>query len=432
MSLTTIEQLLENKIGLRVDTVGSDTIASAIRRRMEECEISDNTTYLTYLNTSGKEWDELIEAVVVPETWFFRNQESFTFLSQYVKTEWIPKHKNDVLQVLSVPCSTGEEPYSIAMTVMEVGLPKGCFSIDAVDISCRGLHKAKYGVYGQESFRRQDMFSFRERYFTLIPEGYQIDSSIRDSVRFIQGNLLENHIFSETKPYDIIFCRNLLIYLSPSARKKVIDVIDRLLIETGILFVGHAERPLFQAPGFVSITVPGVFAYYRTGYWDESRLCQQHRKPQRLERRKGLRDIFLPPQSGPVPSRVSPKSVVTNTKPSVFIEQRKPLDETVRILSAARGKADQGNLEEALKLCGKVLARNAAHVQANFLMGLIYQALGNDTQAENYFNKTIYLDPNHHEALYYLALIMEDRGEYVMANQLRRRIQRIYQRTMKD
>ena len=94
--------------------------------------------------------------------------------------------------------------------------------------------------------------------------------------------------------------------------------------------------------------------------------------------------------------------------------------------------ADQGNLKEALNLCGEVLTKNATHVQAHFLMGLVYQALKNDTQAEECFNKTIYLDPNHHEALYYLALIKEDHGEYNTAKQLRQRIQRIYQRTQRD
>ena len=149
--LTAIEQLLEKKIGLSTDTVGADTVASAVRRRMEECGIDDSAAYLEYLNTSTKEWDELLEAVIVPETWFFRNGESFTFLGRYVKSQWMPKNKNDILRALSIPCSTGEEPYSMAMTFMDAGLPNDRFSIDAVDISNKGLRKAEQGVYGQES-----------------------------------------------------------------------------------------------------------------------------------------------------------------------------------------------------------------------------------------------------------------------------------------
>lgn len=459
--MTTIERLLQAKIGLSVDTVGADTIASAVRRRMDECGICDDGAYLEYLASSSKEWDELIEAVIVPETWFFRNGESFTFLGRYVKSEWLPKSNNNTLRALSVPCSTGEEPYSMAMTFLDAGLPHDRFSIDAVDISNKGLNKAKQGVYGQESFRNQGMLPFRDQYFTSIADGYQIDSSIKQSVQFVWGNLLNEKILSDAKPYDIIFCRNLLIYLTPSAIKTVISFLDRLLAETGILFVGHAERPLFQVSKFTPITIPGVFAYYRTGQLDECRICHQsRRKTERFERRKRPRRVVLSrksPLEGPVlrPSMESPlnrveglgvasvereqrerapkRGTTTNNQLlPVFIEHRRAPDTSLKMLDTARELADQGNLKEALKMCGEVLAKSATHVQAHFLMGLIYQALKNDTQAEECFHKTIYLDPNHHEALYYLALINEERGEHNTAKQLRQRIQRIYQRTQKD
>jgi chemotaxis protein methyltransferase WspC len=361
----------------------------------------------------------------------------------------MPKNKNNRLHALSVPCSTGEEPYSMAMMFLDAGLPNDRFSIDAVDISNKGLSKAKQGIYGQESFRNQDMLPFRDRYFTSIADGYQIDSSVKKTVRFVRGNLLNDKILSDAEPYDIIFCRNLLIYLTPSAIKNVISVLDRLLVETGILFVGHAERPLFQTSEFTPITNPGVFAYYRTGRLNGRQICRPaHRKTERFERRKRSRRVSVSSQPVAVSSGVpfleddqregSPKKVITNrviidNQPSaVFIEHRRAPDESIKMLDAARDLADQGNLKEALNLCGEVLTKNATHVQAHFLMGLVYQALKNDTQAEECFNKTIYLDPNHHEALYYLALIKEDHGEYNTAKQLRQRIQRIYQRTQRD
>lgn len=449
MLLTTIEHLLEAKIGLSVDTIGADTIASAVRRRMDKCGICNNGNYLEYLNTSNTEWNELIEAVIVPETWFFRNGESFIFLGRYVKSEWMPKNKNSRLRALSVPCATGEEPYSLAMTFLDAGLPNDRFSIEAVDISSKGLHKAKQGIYGQESFRNQATLSFRDRYFTPIADGYQIDSSVKKSVRFVWGNLLNDKILADVKPYDIIFCRNLLIYLTPLAIKDVLNTLDRVLAETGILFVGHAERPLFQTSEFTPITTPGVFAYYRTGRLNERQICRPaHRKTERFERRKGSRRVSVSSQPVAVSSGVSspeddqrgrsPKRVLTNRiiidnqPPAVFIEHRGVPDKSLKMLDAARDLADQGNLKDALKLCGEVLTKNATHVQAYFLMGLIYQALNNDTQAEECFNKTIYLDPNHHEALYYLALINEERGEHNTAKQLRQRIQRIYQRSQRD
>jgi len=433
-SLATIELVLEEKIGLSAEMVGSEAIGSIVRRRMEECRISDSADYLAYLQTSHAEWDELVEAVVVPETWFFRNEESFTFLGQYVRTEWLPKNKSGLLRVMSAPCSTGEEPYSIAMTLLEAGLLPTRFVIDAVDISRKGLHKAQQGVYGPESFRRQDTFAFRERYFKATADGYRLDESIKNSVRFIWGNLLEDNFFSDAEPYNIIFCRNLLIYLSSSAKKKVIGVINRLLAATGILFVGHAERSLFQDPELVSITIPGVFAYHRVGRVDNGRLRQQNRKPQHFERRKSRPIHVLPeaPQPVAISAGISPKDEATNTELPVAVEHRKTPDEIIKTLDTARSLADQGDLKKALELCEHVLEQNAAHVQAYFLRGLIYQALNDYPRAEESFNKTIYLDPNHHEALYYLALIMEDHGERETADRLRQRIQRIHQRAVNN
>jgi chemotaxis protein methyltransferase WspC len=91
--------------------------------------------------------------------------------------------------------------------------------------------------------------------------------------------------------------------------------------------------------------------------------------------------------------------------------------------------ADQGELQQALQLCEQVLTNNAADLQAHFLEGLIYQALRDNQRAEECFNKTLYLDPNHHEALFYLAFIKEDQGEHTLARRLRERIKRIHQRT---
>lgn len=447
MSLKAIERLLEQKIGLSVETVGADAVGTVIRRRMAECQAHDETAYLRYLSEHDVEWDELIEAVVVPETWFFRNEESFIFLGRYLKTEWIKQHPGRHIRALSIPCSTGEEPYSIAMTFLEAGLTPEQFEIDAIDISRKALSKAETGIYGPQSFRRHDTLPLRERYFLEEDDGcFRIRTVLRNTVRYTHGNLLDKKILSGVPSYDIVFCRNLLIYLSASARQHVSRTIDRVLAKTGILFVGHAERPLFQAKNFVAVTIPGVFAYYRTGQLDECKICGERRPMQRFERRKTTRISVSQSsshqtqaklsvlKSSPVQEEESRQNEIPQPQeqPSaMLIERRKPPDPIIQRLDMARDLADQGNLQEALHLCDAVLTENAAHVQAHFLMGLIYLALKDDAHAENSFNKTIYLDPEHHEALYHLALIMEDQGHEERAKNLRQRIHRIYQRTQK-
>ncbi len=454
MPLKTIERLLEEKIGLSVETIGVDAITSVINRRMAECNLRDHSAYVRYLAEHEAEWEDLIEAVVVPETWFFRNEESFVFLERYVKTEWTRQHPASTIRALSIPCSSGEEPYSIAMTFVEAGLSTEQFVIDAVDISQKALAKAKKGIYGPESFRRHDTLPLRDQYFVVADDGsFHIQQQLRSTVRWLHGNLLNEYILQSAPSYDVVFCRNLLIYLSVLARNRVSATINRLLARRGLLFVGHAERPLFQAENFVAVTMPGVFAYYREGQLDEGVICGEQHPAQPFERRRTSRftvprqniskhQAAVPPSPPPPPPpppakpeierRRPPSSSQPGSQPPAVIERRKPRNPTMQQLDAARELADQGNLDEALHLCDAVLAENAAHVQAHFLMGLVYQALKDESRAEKSFNKTIYLDPDHHEALYYLALMMEERGQHEKAKQLRERIHRIYQRMQKD
>lgn len=466
MSLTIIESLLEKKIGLSAETIGSDTIGKAIQRRMSDCGIFDSKAYFDYLLTSEKEWDELIEMVVVPETWFFRNKESFAFLARYVRSEWLPTSKDQVLRILSLPCSTGEEPYSVAMTLMDTSLPKEIgkdrFYIAAMDISNRALEKAKSGVYGEESFRGKNL-SFRERYFdqTSHTSGkiskFIIKKSVSSMVHFKKGNLVDDEILIYEKQYDIILCRNVLIYLSSSGKKRAMHIIEQLLAKKGILFVGHVERPFVcdspEKDQFEWIRQPGVFACRRE---DAPASTRNSGITDQEQRRRGYAFINKPlpgPASVQEPGRnrarydqvsksqrPAGRRSVTNHRFSEYTRnglkpspaEKKPVSGTVQdlvsdmnILDAAQRLADQGSLNEALTLCEECLSKDAFHIQAYFLMGLICHAQDDEERAEKYFNKAVYLDPNHYEALNHLAFIMEHRGDRAKADQLRQRAQRI-------
>lgn len=238
-----IEALLRQNIGLDANTIGYSTIARAVNQRMAACGLSDTNSYLIRLQTSTQELEELIENAIVPETWFFRDREPFVFLHRYAIADWWPKHPNGVLRVLSVPCSTGEEPYSIAIALLESGLTPKQFCIDAVDISKKSLIKARQGVYSKNSFRGENLalpnftgttaaskngFSWRERYFEQTADGYQLCDLVKSKVNFIHGNLLERSFLIGKNSYDVIFCRNVLIYFDSSARERTVNILDRL------------------------------------------------------------------------------------------------------------------------------------------------------------------------------------------------------------
>lgn len=424
MSLKAIESLLEKRIGLSVDAIGRETVAKAVSRRMEDCGLADAEAYLSFLDTSKVELEELIEAVVVPETWFFRNKESFDFLGRYAFQKWLPQHRRDVLRLLSIASSTGEEPYSMAMALLEAGLKSGNFHVDAVDISTKALNRAKLGIYYKASFRGKHL-SFRERYFKKAGEVHEINALVKNTVRFIKGNLLDAGLLANETKYDVVFCRNLLIYLTSSARRVAMDVVGKLLNNTGLLFVGHAERPIVVEPGLEWIREPGVFAFRRTDQQPERQPPVRIKKIGIFERRNH-KTVSLPrPRSpGPPPDSLSIHSGVDQTTYPLK-DRRQARTDYINLLDRARSLADQGALDEALDMCERCLKEDAFHPQAHFLKGLIHQARGNQPSAEDCFNKVVYLDPNHHEALSYLTFIAKDRGDLERAARLQKRVQRI-------
>ena len=422
MSLSVIESLLEKRIGLSTESVSSDIIAKAVQSRMQARGIAALDAYLAELRAAPAEWAELIELSIIPETWFFRNHQSFQFLRRCLKTDWLPLRSSRQFRALSLPCSTGEEPYSIGITALESGLPEQAITIDAVDVSAKSLQKACAGLYGKESFRNKELdATLRQRYFSEVNGKFQIQEHVRRIVRFQQGNLLDSTLLAGEKAYDVIFCRNVLIYLGSAAKQATIRLLDRLLAETGILFVGHAERPAFADTPFEWVQEPSVFACRRPKIIQPQALA--------LQASAALKEL---PAAAPLPTptferrkQPPPAPAITPKATAPIVDRRQQTDQTAAVLNNARLLADQGQLNAAMTLCDDVLKTCPAHVQAHFLKGLIYQALRDEYKAEEWFNKTVYLDRTHDEALSYLAVLADYRGERERAALLRQRIERI-------
>ncbi len=241
-----IEELLTSRIGLDPVSMGPHLIVRAARRRMAELGMADLGEYAAHVLGSEAEQQALIEEVVVPESWFFRDERPFRWLADHVRERWIAAPWRSPLRALSVPCAGGQEPYSIAIALLDAGLPRGRLHIDAVDVSTRLLDVARRGIYSANAFRGAEQGRWT-RHFRRIPEGYEIDPAIRSTVRFARGNILDPALLAGSPAYDVVFCRNLLIYLGASAREGVLATLDRLLVDDGVLFIGHADR--LDAPG---------------------------------------------------------------------------------------------------------------------------------------------------------------------------------------
>ncbi|WP_413174256.1 CheR family methyltransferase [Anabaena azotica] len=400
------EVLLTKKIGLDPNSIGSDAIARAIEQRMLECRITNINSYLEIIQTYPQEWDALIDALIIPETWFFRERESFKYLQQYVASEWLTNHKNSVLRVLSVPCSTGEEPYSIAIALLEAGLNPARFHIDAIDISKKCLLTAQRAIYNQYSFRGNPL-SFQERYFQRHETGYYLHEQVKSTVHFMHGNLAQPDFLMGMPPYNIIFCRNLLIYFDITAKERTIRILERLLNPDGLLFVGHAEASSLLNSRFVSIRHSLTFAYRKSALDHLAIKTKEHKNTHQNHR---VIHSKRPIISHKLKPNTTPKASTTN------------------LLENAKNLADQGHLPAAIELCNDYIKQNKISVEAYVLLGQLQQAMGKNEDSLQSFQKAIYLQPTHQEALTHLALLKENQGDVVSANILWQRIQRLQHR----
>ena len=421
--LSGIERILEDRIGLDPVSVGPQLILRAARQRMNELGLDDMAAYERWVRQSESELQALIEGVVVSESWFFRDERPYHWFREYVSRRWLSDLLRPPLRILSLPCAGGEEPYSIAITLRDLGLPAHRFHIDAVDVSAHRLAMARRGVYSANAFRGVDL-AVRARHFREHPQGYELDSSIRSTVRFLQASVLDPHLLEESPPYDVVFCRNLLIYLGVSARECVSAAIERLLAADGVLFIGHADRLDVSGvrPRFKVVGDPACFVY-RLRAQDNSALpwSLPQLDPPRLM--SGLIAPGSASSDAPVVPAFGAAEIIARTDQSAEAVAPSSVNEPP-LLDQAAELGNRGRFNDAIAVCERHLRFKGFSPPAYYLMGMIYQAAGNRARAEDCFHKTVYLDPMHDEALLALALLAERRGDHDAASSFRRRAER--------
>jgi len=408
-------------MGLDAASIGVSLLARTVRLRMKSRGLKQAEDYLKILKTSTTELNDLIESVVVTETWFFRGNEPFAATARLVVNDWLPAHPARPLRVLSVPCASGEEPYSVAMTLLDAGLTPGQFEVHAVDISERALARARRGVYGKNSFRGKDL-GFRNRYFKATKEGYLLAESVRNCVRFQKGNLLDEECLTQRGLYDFIFCRNLLIYFNRETQAKAVRKLEQLLAPCGLCFVGAAELPLVLSDGFVSANIPMAFACRKAAAVARNVTRDVCRVSGENPSRHSSLATRHPPSSVPAQALRSPppSANIAPSKPSERGDERA----NEALLETAQRLADEGKLAEAAKICQAHLDATGPSAEAYYLLGLVQDAGSDAARAEDFYKKALYLQPNHYEALLHLALLKEKDGDAVAARVLRQRARR--------
>lgn len=219
---------IERRIADRMTVVGSKSFA----------------IYMGLLNTSAQEAEQLINSITVNETYFYREEAQLRCMGRSLLPEIVSRRKpGDHVRIWSVPCSTGEEPYSIAIWLLENWAMVDAYNIEIVgsDIDTRVLQEAALGRYGERSFMRLPL-ELRERYFRPAPPGqWQIIEDLRESVKFVQANLVEAASIASQGRFDIVFCRNVLIYFDDASRLMASQNLFEAIAPGGFICLGHSE-----------------------------------------------------------------------------------------------------------------------------------------------------------------------------------------------
>lgn len=447
-----IAAMLKQRIGLNEQSVGVHGIEQALRRRMSALRLDQAEAYWRRLQESEIEFRDFVNEIVIAESWFFRDLNPFQLLVSHLLEKARANGPKESWRILSAPCATGEEPYSIAMMLIEAGFRTHDFVIDAVDISEKLLAIARQLSYRASSLRGIEA-RFQKRFFQEPKAGeFLLSAEVREPVRFSQGNIVERAFGEGRGPYDAIFCRNLLIYLDEPARRQVVAHLDRLLVPGGLLVVGHAEAAAVTVPHFQPSKVPGAFAFFKSSAPEvqhprprvshsPANFAGRHDSSPRkapppeaaIQWKEPLTPALSPSgqerkssAAGGLPGSSAPEA--WSSRGSQSTGRADPADEGVldKILSLA----DSGKLPEASALCRRYLEARPSCPRALYLLGVVQMASGKAQEAEGLFNQVVYLAPEHTEAMMHLAHLAESRGEAGLAGRWRERLVRILRRTI--
>lgn len=404
MNLAPILDLVRRLVGIDPDALGSGAVRVAVLARLRERGIADPLRYAALLERDADEFARLIDRVVVPETWFFRGGDLFAHVAAHVRDLAGVRGAAAPVRILSLPCSTGEEPYSLAIALDDLGVSPDRWLLEAVDISPAHISRARAGVYGALSFR-QTSEEIRRRHFTPTDGGWRINPTLAARVQFQVGNLLDPGLLLASAPFDVVFCRNLFIYLDRPSRQRALAVLAGLIREGGLLVVGHADALPLDDPRFQP-TGPGEYF---------------------IHKRAALNDRLLPPPA-PIRLALPPPRPVRSAVAAVVappVQALAPAPPLTEVLVEARRLADAGRYDEALGLCRDALPRFTSAADLHTLLGTLEQARGHTPAATAAFTRALYLQPDHRDALTHLALLYEALGDAPRALALRRRLARL-------
>jgi chemotaxis protein methyltransferase CheR len=417
---------LENCLGLQFEESKSHLLAEVlVRRSFATHQSSSAYVDLIVSRRPRGELAELARELTVPETYFFRNIDQFRALAECVIPERMKKRSAErKLRVLSAGCASGEEAYTIAILIRDLVEPGWNASIVAADLNPSVLQKARKGQFSPWSLRETPL-PVQERWFRKEGPDVVLDDEIKSMVHFEQHNLAEDDgTLWEKSAYDVIFCRNVMMYFAPTSAGALIGRITRSLASTGFLFLGHAETLRGISDDFQLCHTHGTFYYRRRSddgcdvpleipsllrnrpvveqadTWIEVIRSASERIQVLASstRSSGSGSRSMDPPDTP---KVSVVDAIERLKDEQFIEALEILESLSRhegddpqiMLVQAAAAVQAGLLDMAEGACRRLLQVEAFAAASHYAMALCREAAGDVEAALEHDDRAIVLDP---------------------------------------
>lgn len=423
--------ILRESIGLKSDLIQDNILRVALRDL--STTLGDNPNlWLESVKTDPAIRHQFCEHFTVGETWFFRDWTPFACLKQFAEDFRNRNGSSRPIRILSIPCSTGQEPWSMAMQFAWTGWTADQVAIDALDLNQASLAAMKTRLYKNFSRREsnQEANLMLDHYTRPLADGFEVDPQLVKYVKIHHGNILDPQLDPTGcgAKYDVIFSRNLFIYLDIPSRAKAMANLLRLLDKDGILYFGHAEGSVIEGHGLVPWNSSFTFAFTRS----KSVPVSNEVKPVRLDRNT----VVTPANAPTIPA--PPKKQNVDPKPKNFTssgkyaESKKETPPQKAIapppsgvddqIAKAQMEADAGNLANAAILYQGLLKNQPMNGKLWRMAATVEQARGQAEEAIRMYDRALYLDPKDAETLRMLSLIRRQRGEIARAEQLERRL----------
>ncbi|PZV25839.1 MAG: chemotaxis protein CheR [Snowella sp.] len=479
--------LIAKQTGIEIRAQNYGSMGDNIFTRMKALKLVSPQAYynllVSFTPDSEEEWQKFVCLVTNRESYFFRDKGQFSLLRNTILPELIRRNqRTKTLRVCSAGCSTGQEPYSIAILLRELipELTQWNLTILGIDINRESLDHGKKALYNTWSFRQVED-DIKARYFKNLAGYYQLNEEIRPLVKFHQVNLTRDpfpRLNSELRDMDLIICRNVFIYFTDQAIGQVVEKFFQTLKPNGYLMSGHAELGNHHVKAFQAKLFPESVLYQRrTG--DFSQLSSQPTLSKSYKPASPPLDIPIPEReetkpmvaqtttffpvapvitpNKTIPRQVNPKTpglVSTTTKAPVNSDEEALLKEVEQLVKhksyhlaqtkleqilkrspnhfrsaylMAELQANLGNYEQAKKWCQTAIGLNAFAANPHHLIAHIEEEQGNFEEAKKALKTIIYLEPNGVAAYISLGNLYQREGDFSRSQKMQQSALKILQ-----